>query len=85
MTGHSDCVRDLAKLNDVEFLSCSNDATVKKWSLESGECLETLYGHPNFIYRFVQQPSWHIRMLMVACKLWLLPFWYLYSYKCNGS
>ena len=53
LVGHSDVVRDIAKLNDEEILSCANDATIRRWSLRSGECLETLYGHPNFIYRFV--------------------------------
>lgn len=54
LTGHTDCVRDLAKWNDDELLSCANDATVRRWLLKSGECIETLYGHPNFIYRFVE-------------------------------
>uniref|UniRef100_A0A2H8TP61 Phospholipase A-2-activating protein n=1 Tax=Melanaphis sacchari TaxID=742174 RepID=A0A2H8TP61_9HEMI len=50
LTGHTDCVRDLAALLNNEFLSCSNDATVKHWNAETGECLETFYGHPNYIY-----------------------------------
>ncbi|XP_050524423.1 phospholipase A-2-activating protein [Daktulosphaira vitifoliae] len=52
LTGHTDCVRDLAALNTEsnEFLSCSNDATVIRWNAETGECLEKFYGHPNYIY-----------------------------------
>ncbi|CAH0395801.1 unnamed protein product [Bemisia tabaci] len=50
LVGHNDVVRDLAPLTDTLFLSCSNDATIKQWNAASGECLETLYGHPNFIY-----------------------------------
>lgn len=49
--GHTDCVRDLASLLNNEFLSCSNDATVKHWNAETGECLETFFGHPSYIYR----------------------------------
>lgn len=49
--GHTDCVRDLSVLMLSEFLSCSNDATVKRWNAETGECLETFYGHPSYIYR----------------------------------
>jgi len=51
ISGHTDCVRDLAKLSMEEFLSCSNDATVKRWNVDPGECLETFYGHPSYIYR----------------------------------
>ncbi|KAK7576747.1 hypothetical protein V9T40_013033 [Parthenolecanium corni] len=52
LTGHTDCVRCLAELSSTEILSCSNDATIRKWSLETGDCLDTIYGHPNFIYNF---------------------------------
>lgn len=45
-------MRDLAALFNNEFLSCSNDATVKRWNAETGECLETFYGHPSYIYRY---------------------------------
>lgn len=48
--GHTDCVRDLARLSFDDFLSCSNDATVKRWNIDPGECLETFYGHPSYIY-----------------------------------
>lgn len=50
LRGHDDCVRDLAAINDTEILSCSNDATVRQWSIVTGECLNILYGHPNFVY-----------------------------------
>uniref|UniRef100_A0A0P4WEV7 Phospholipase A-2-activating protein n=1 Tax=Scylla olivacea TaxID=85551 RepID=A0A0P4WEV7_SCYOL len=48
-SGHKDCVRGLAVVNATQFLSCSNDATVIRWSI-SGEILATYYGHTNFIY-----------------------------------
>ncbi|XP_075234565.1 phospholipase A2 activator protein isoform X2 [Lycorma delicatula] len=50
LSGHTDCVRDLAAVNETEFLSCANDATVRKWNVSTGECLDILYGHPNYIY-----------------------------------
>ncbi|PSN46406.1 Phospholipase A-2-activating protein [Blattella germanica] len=50
LTGHTDCVRGLAATSDSEFLSCSNDATVRYWDASTGTCLTTLYGHGNFIY-----------------------------------
>lgn len=48
-SGHKDCVRGLAVISASQFLSCSNDATVIRWSI-SGEQLATYYGHTNFIY-----------------------------------
>ncbi|KAF4794826.1 Phospholipase A-2-activating protein [Turdus rufiventris] len=48
-TGHEDCVRGLAILSETEFLSCANDASVRRWQI-SGECLQVYYGHTNYIY-----------------------------------
>lgn len=47
--GHEDCVRGLAILSEMEFLSCANDASVRRWQI-SGECLQVYYGHTNYIY-----------------------------------
>jgi phospholipase A-2-activating protein len=49
---HTDCVRDLKRVNDSQFLSCANDATIILWNL-SGEVLGTYYGHENYIYSVV--------------------------------
>ena len=49
LEGHLDCVRKIRILNDSSFVSVSNDASIKFWK-NDGECLETLYGHTNFIY-----------------------------------
>ncbi|KAM6033853.1 phospholipase A-2-activating protein isoform 4-T4 [Chlamydotis macqueenii] len=48
-TGHEDCVRGLAILSEMEFLSCANDASVRRWHI-SGKCLQVYYGHTNYIY-----------------------------------
>uniref|UniRef100_H2YA00 Phospholipase A-2-activating protein n=1 Tax=Ciona savignyi TaxID=51511 RepID=H2YA00_CIOSA len=47
--GHTDCVRGLAVISSEQFLSCSNDATIRRWSV-GGQCLQTYYGHSNFVY-----------------------------------
>lgn len=47
--GHEDCVRGLAILSEMEFLSCANDASVRRWHI-SGKCLQVYYGHTNYIY-----------------------------------
>lgn len=48
--GHSDCVRGLAVVDGNTFLSCSNDASIRRWDAASGACLDIYYGHTNFIY-----------------------------------
>lgn len=47
--GHTDCVRGLSVMSSTQFLSCSNDSTVKRWEI-GGECLQTYYGHKNYVY-----------------------------------
>lgn len=56
LTGHTDCVRGLAWLKEDSFLSCSNDASVRRWSI-AGQCLETYYGHRNFVYSVAVLPG----------------------------
>ncbi|XP_059168417.1 phospholipase A-2-activating protein-like [Physella acuta] len=49
-TGHEDCVRAIAVISEGEFLSCSNDATIRRWAISSGDCLAIYYGHTNYVY-----------------------------------
>ncbi|XP_063992024.1 phospholipase A-2-activating protein [Diachasmimorpha longicaudata] len=73
LEGHTDCVRDIAVIKDDEFLTCSNDTTVKHWSVLAGECLGTYSGHENFIYSIFTLPN---AATVVTCgedktvKLW---------------
>ncbi|KAG8334104.1 hypothetical protein J6590_097669 [Homalodisca vitripennis] len=53
LTGHKDCVRDLAAESAVELLSCANDATIRKWNVDTGESLEVYFGHKHYIYSLV--------------------------------
>ena len=55
-SGHSDCVRGLAVLSAAEFLSCSNDTTVRRWSI-TGECLFVYHGHNSFVYSIFTFPN----------------------------
>ena len=34
----------------MNFLSCSNDYTIKRWNLNSVRCLQTYEGHTSFVY-----------------------------------
>lgn len=54
--GHEDCVRGLAILSETEFLSCANDASIRRWQI-TGECLEVYYGHTNYIYSISVFPN----------------------------
>lgn len=50
-TGHNDVIRKLLVLpGGKQFVSASNDCTLKVWDLESGAVLHTLEGHDSFIY-----------------------------------
>uniref|UniRef100_A0A673LIP6 Phospholipase A-2-activating protein-like n=1 Tax=Sinocyclocheilus rhinocerous TaxID=307959 RepID=A0A673LIP6_9TELE len=55
-TGHEDCVRGLAVINEVEFLSCSNDASIRRWMV-TGECVQVYYAHTNYIYSLAVFPN----------------------------
>ncbi|KAL4641576.1 phospholipase A-2-activating protein isoform X1 [Arapaima gigas] len=54
--GHEDCIRALAVVSDVEFFSCSNDASIRRWNV-TGECLQVYYGHTNYIYSLAVFPN----------------------------
>ena len=56
LKGHTDCVRALAVLSAAEFLSCANDATIRRW-LVGGECVQVYYGHENYIYSMAVLPN----------------------------
>ncbi|KAK2722420.1 phospholipase A-2-activating protein-like [Artemia franciscana] len=51
--GHTDAVRSLLVLSSNEFLSASNDASIKHWSIK-GDCIATYYSHENYIYSLTQ-------------------------------
>lgn len=49
--GHDDVVRKLLILpGNKTFASASNDTTIRIWDLETGDLLNTLYGHDSFVY-----------------------------------
>lgn len=57
--GHTDVVRDLVRLpnNGQRFASCSNDGSIRLWSIESGECLSEMFGHTSFVYSLDALPT----------------------------
>lgn len=57
LSGHTDCIRDIVGINDDEFLTCANDATVRHWNASQGVCLGTYDGHTNYIYSISATPG----------------------------
>uniref|UniRef100_A0A671YX66 Phospholipase A2-activating protein n=1 Tax=Sparus aurata TaxID=8175 RepID=A0A671YX66_SPAAU len=56
-TGHEDCVRGLAVISNAEFFSCSNDASIRRWLVDTGECAQVYYSHTNYIYSMAVFPN----------------------------
>lgn len=50
LKGHTDCVRGLVSLADGHLLSVANDAVIKLWAPNTGECVREFHGHGNYIY-----------------------------------
>jgi phospholipase A-2-activating protein len=58
-TGHTDAVRGLSVLPegiDIGFASCSNDSTVRLWTL-GGDVLHQFDGHTSFVYSLASVPD----------------------------
>ncbi|KAF8936711.1 phospholipase A-2-activating protein [Dissophora ornata] len=59
VTGHEDCVRSLALLPGIGFVSCGNDGAVIVWS-NNGDPLQALDGHTSFVYSLATLPTGEI-------------------------
>ncbi|KAF9168456.1 hypothetical protein DFQ26_007587 [Actinomortierella ambigua] len=59
LTGHDDCVRSLALLPGIGFVSCGNDGAVIVWS-NDGTPLQALDGHTSFVYSLAALPTGEI-------------------------
>lgn len=57
-SGHVDVVRGLTLISDLpgHFASCSNDGTLRIWSLD-GKCHQVLIGHTSFVYNVKSLPQ----------------------------
>lgn len=49
LKGHTDCIRAIAVISDTDFLSASNDASIRQWNVK-GELIKEFSGHENYIY-----------------------------------
>lgn len=76
--GHTEPVRSLALLkNKAFFMSASNDGTLRKWAIETGEQVGTMAGHSSFVYAVAALPSPTDDDYVVSCgedyevRIWL--------------
>ena len=49
--------------NNIDFATSGNDGFIKLWSLARYECLNTLNGHMNLIYKMIWNP---IRQCLIS-------------------
>lgn len=54
LTGHEDSVCKVIQLKDGRIATCSKDATIKVWSIHSGECIITFTGHTDPVWSLTQ-------------------------------
>ena len=52
LTGHTNSIQSICKINDDQFASASSDKTIRIWSIEKKECISILNisGIPSFIF-----------------------------------
>jgi len=55
LTEHTRAVEDICfeDYTYTTFYSCSSDSTIKKWNLQTGECLYTFTGHLTSVYKIL--------------------------------
>ena len=56
---HDDIIRDFSEVPGLGFASCSNDETVKLWSLD-GTNLSVMKGHTGFVFSVMTLDSGEI-------------------------
>jgi phospholipase A-2-activating protein len=59
LVGHEDVVRSLVEIPSLGFASCSNDASIRMWTL-NGDCIRECYGHTSFVYSLAVLPTGEI-------------------------
>jgi len=83
LTGHTEEITDLSILSDENIVvSCSNDATIRLWSLETGHCNAILSGH---IYPIKQIYSTSNNKRLVSIDKDVLKIWSYETYGCLST
>ncbi|TIA89825.1 hypothetical protein E3P99_01902 [Wallemia hederae] len=75
--GHTEPVRSLQVLGNDTLLSASNDGSIRKWNIKSGEQIACLVGHSSFVYAAAALQSPTSDDYVVSCgedyevRIWL--------------
>jgi WD40 repeat protein len=82
LRGHTGCVNSAIYWTENRIISCSDDKTVKIWSLSTGECLSTLSGHLDWIYCLLLLSD---KSLASGCEDGSIKIWDLETKKCVNT
>ena len=86
-TGHVNQIRKIIKQDDITIISCSDDATIKSWSLDSYEadCSYTLTGHEDKINDILLIDTYGNNTLISVSDDKSMRFWNLEMKECENA
>ena len=86
-TGHSDQIRKIIKYEDSNIISCSDDSTIRGWSLESYEadCSYTLVGHEDKINDILLLDPYNNNALLSVSDDKTIRLWNLEMRECENA
>ena len=86
-TGHTNQIRKMIKQDDNTVISCSDDATIKAWSLDSYEadCSYTLIGHEDKINDILLLETYNNNTLISVSDDKSMRFWNLEMKECENA
>ena len=85
-TGHTGQIRKMVKQDDNTIITCSDDASIKAWSLDSYEadCTYTLSGHEDKINDILLLESYNNMLISVSDDR-TMRFWNLETKECDNA
>ena len=85
-TGHTGQIRKMVKQDDNTIITCSDDASIKAWSLDSYEadCTYTLSGHEDKINDILLLESYNNMLISVSDDR-TMRFWNLDTKECDNA
>ncbi len=86
-TGHTSQIRKMIKQNDETIISCSDDATIRGWSLDSYEadCAFTLSGHEDKINDILLLDLYDNNSLISVSDDKTIRIWNLETKECDNA
>ena len=86
-TGHTSQIRKMIKQNDTTIISCSDDSTIRAWSLDSYEadCSYTLSGHEDKINDILLLDLYDNNTLLSVSDDKTIRLWNLETKECDNA